>query len=110
GSGSSGNPLDSGRPQQATAAEVVQLLIDRGANPDQQVYYPSAVRGGFRGTTPFLVAVGTGDLRLVRQLIDHGANVRLATSEGQGAIHAAVQARGARGGGAARANPKVELI
>jgi hypothetical protein len=59
------------------------------------------VRGGFRGTTPFLVAVSSGNLNLVRQLIARGANVKLATSEGQGAIHAAVQARGGGGGGGA---------
>ncbi|MEO8314132.1 MAG: ankyrin repeat domain-containing protein [Pseudomonadota bacterium] len=53
------------------------MLIMRGANPDQQVYYPSAVRGGFRGTTPFLVAVGAGNLDLVKQLVARGANVEL---------------------------------
>jgi ankyrin repeat protein len=92
--GGRGNPLDSGRPNQATGAEVVQMLIDRGANPNQQTYFRPAVRGGgTRGTTPFLVAVGTGNIELVRKLIAAGANVRLATSEGTGAIHAAVQAR-----------------
>jgi ankyrin repeat protein len=89
-----GNPLDASRPQQTTGAEVVQMLIDRGANPNQQTYFRPAVRGaGGRGTTPFLVAVGTGNIELVKQLIAKGANVRLATSEGTGAIHAAVQAR-----------------
>ncbi|MEO8314167.1 MAG: ankyrin repeat domain-containing protein [Pseudomonadota bacterium] len=102
GGGRSSNPLDIDFPQKATSAEITQMLIERGANPNQQVYYPSAVRGGFRGTTPFLVAVGTGNLDLVKQLIAKGANVKLANSEGQGAIHAAVQARGGggpRGGG-----------
>lgn len=97
--GGRGNPLDSGRPQQTTGAEVVQMLIDRGANPNQQTYFRPAVRGGgTRGTTPFLVAVGTGNIELVRKLIAAGANVRLATSEGTGAIHAAVQSRGGGGG------------
>jgi ankyrin repeat protein len=99
GGGRSSNPLDADSPQKATAAELTQMLIERGANPNQQVYYPSAVRGGFRGTTPFLAAVSTGNLDLVKQLVAKGANVKLANSEGQGAIHAAVQARGAGGGG-----------
>jgi ankyrin repeat protein len=94
------NPLDADHPQQATGAEIVQMLIERGANPNQQTYFRPAVRGGGgRGTTPFLVAVGTGDLDLVKQLVAKGANVRLSTSEGTGAIHAAVQARGGGGGG-----------
>jgi ankyrin repeat protein len=98
--GGRGNPLDSGRPQEATGAELVQMLIERGANPNQQTYFRPAVRGGgTRGTTPFLVAVGTGNLDLVKQLVARGANVKLATSEGTGAIHAAVQARGGGGGG-----------
>src|SRR5690606_37010986 len=100
GGGRGGNPLDTGRPQTATGAELVQMLIERGANPNQQTYFRPAVRGGGgRGTTPFLVAVGTGNIDLVKQLIAKGANVKLATSEGTNAIHAAVQARGGGGGG-----------
>jgi ankyrin repeat protein len=99
--GGRGNPLDADSPQKATAAELAQMLIARGANPNQQTYFRPAVRGGGgRGTTPFLVAVGTGNVELVKQLIAKGANVKLATSEGTGAIHAAVQSRGGGGGGA----------
>jgi uncharacterized protein len=102
----SGNPLDADFPQQATMRELVQMLIERGANPNQQVSYQSAVRGaGGRGTTPFLVAVGTGNIELVKQLVASGANAKLATSEGQSAIHIAVQVRG---GG--RNSSQVELI
>jgi len=135
GGGRSSNPLDTDKPSAATPAELVQMLIERGANPNQQTYFRPAERGGGgRGTTPFLVAVGTGNIELVKQLIAKGANVKLATSEGQGAIHAAVQARApgdgagrgfGRGGGgppgaapaampvangAPRTNPQVELI
>ncbi len=100
GGGRNVNPLDADHPQQTSGDELVQMLIERGANPNQQTYFRPAVRGGGgRGTTPFLVAVGTGDLDLVKQLVARGANVRLATSEGTGAIHAAVQARGGGGGG-----------
>jgi ankyrin repeat protein len=99
--GGRGSPLDADAPQKATAAELAQMLIARGANPNQQTYFRPAVRGGGgRGTTPFLVAVGTGNVELVKQLIAKGANVKLATSEGTGAIHAAVQSRGGGGGGA----------
>jgi ankyrin repeat protein len=96
----SSNPLDSDFPQKATGAELAQMLIDRGANPNQQTFFRPAVRGGGgRGTTPFLMAVGTGNVDLVKKLIAKGANVKLATSEGTGAIHAAAQARSGGGGG-----------
>ena len=73
GSGRSTNPLDSDFPQKATGTELVQMLIERGANPNQQTYFRPAVRGaGGRGTTPFLVAVGTGNIDLVKQLRRQG--------------------------------------
>jgi ankyrin repeat protein len=97
--GGGGNPLDNDSPQKTTGNEVLQMIIDRGANPNQQTYFRPAVRGGGgRGTTPFLVAVGTGNMDLVKQLIAKGANVKLSTSDGNGAIHAAAQARGGGGG------------
>jgi uncharacterized protein len=101
GGGGGGNPLDAGEPQKATGAELTQMLIDRGANPNQQTYFRPAVRGGGgRGSTPLLVAVGTGNMDLVKQLVAKGANVKLALTEGTGAIHAAVQSRGGGEGGA----------
>lgn len=102
GGARSSNPLDADFPQKATSNEILQMIIERGANPNQQTYFRPAVRGGGgRGTTPFLVAVGTGNIELVKQLIAKGANVKLATSEGTGAIHAAAQGRGGGGGGGA---------
>jgi ankyrin repeat protein len=100
GGGRSSNPLDADFPQKATSNEILQMIIDRGANPNQQTYFRPAVRGGGgRGTTPFLVAVGTGNMDLIKQLIAKGANVKLSTSDGNGAIHAAAAARGGGGGG-----------
>jgi uncharacterized protein len=112
GSTGSRSPLDSDEPNKTTGREVIQLLLDRGANPNQQTYFRPArgAGGGGRGTTPFLVAVGTGDVELVKLLLDkYGANPKLATSDGQGAIILAVGStrsgggppgRGGAGGGA----------
>ena len=44
----------------------------------------SAVTG--RGTTPFLAACANGDIEIVKLLLAHGANPKLATSDGQGPI------------------------
>jgi uncharacterized protein len=110
---SNGDPLDQDAPNKATGREIVQLLVDRGANPNQQTYYKPPGRGGFgggvgfgggtgRGTTPFLVACAGGDLDVVKLLLAHGANIRLATADGQGPIILAV---GSRSGGTGNPGP-----
>ena len=105
-----GNPLDRDHPDQATGRDIVKLLLDRGANPNQQTYYRAAGLRGFggtgRGTTPFLVACASGDMDIVKLLLAHGANPKLATSDGQGPIIIAVGSRAGGTGnpGAARAD------
>ncbi len=96
---SNGNPLDQDTPNKTTGREIVQMLVDRGANPNQQTYYRAAGRGfggAGRGTTPFLVACSTGNIEVVKLLLAHGANPKLATADGQGPI---IMAVGSRGGG-----------
>jgi ankyrin repeat protein len=44
-----------------------------------------------RGLTPFLLACAIGDIDVVRQLLKHGANVKLATSDAQGPLILAVE-------------------
>src|SRR5580658_10235854 len=95
------NPLDMDAPNKATGREIVQMLVDRGANPNQQTYYRPAGRGfggagTGRGTTPFMVACASGNLDVVKLLLAHGANPKLATADGQGPIILAV---GSRSGG-----------
>ena len=94
------NPLDQDEPNAVTPHEVVSLLLERGANPNQQLYYRapgrgigySATGGGVgRGLTPFLLACAIGDLDVVKQLLKHGANVKLATSDAQGPLILAVE-------------------
>jgi Ankyrin repeats (many copies)/Ankyrin repeat len=110
--------------------------VDRGANPNQQLYFRAPSRafgsGTGRGTTPFLMACANGNTDVVKLLLSHGANVKLATSDGQGPIILAVGSRsGGTGnpgavradvlpgegaaapgsmGAAPRVNPTVELI
>jgi ankyrin repeat protein len=104
---SNGNPLDQDEPNKASGFDVVKMLVERGANPNQQTYYRPAGRGfgGIstgRGTTPFLVACASGNIEVVKLLLAHGANPRLATSDGQGPIILAV---GSRSGGTGNRGP-----
>jgi ankyrin repeat protein len=90
-------------PDKATPREVVELLLERGADPNQQIYYHAAARTILgadigRGTTPFLTACDSGDIEIVKLLLAHGANPRLATSDGQGPIILATAARTGRTG------------
>jgi ankyrin repeat protein len=124
------NPLDNDRPNKATGLELVKLLVERGANPNQQQHVGATGLGGAadRGLTPFLVACSSGNLEVVKLLLSKGANVHLATADGRGPVIMAVNAR--RGGrspfavpegpdpaegdaprnGGARTNPQVEMV
>src|ERR1700727_1468312 len=58
--------------------EVVKMLVERGANPNQQLYYQAVARTILgadtgRGTTPFLTACANGDIEIVKLLLAHGA-------------------------------------
>ena len=125
------NPLDNDQPNKATGRDLVNLLVERGANPNQQQHFGASGFGGAgdRGLTPLLVAAGTGNIEVVKLLLAHGANPRLATADGRGPIIMAVNARrggrspfafpeepaaqaaeGEGGGRSPRANPQVELV
>jgi ankyrin repeat protein len=115
------NPLDQDKPNKASGRDLIEMLLDRGANPNQQLYWGASFGGSAdRGMTPFLAACGTGDIELVKLLLEHGANPKLATSDGRGPIIMVLsgsrgrnpfafpgRARGGgpRGGGAAEPGP-----
>jgi ankyrin repeat protein len=99
------NPIDQDKPNKASGMDLVKLLLERGANPNQQLYHGTGGLSADRGMTPFLSATGTGNIELVKLLLDHGANPKLATTDGRGAIIMAVNARSGRGGGFGRGGP-----
>jgi ankyrin repeat protein len=130
------NPLDVNSPNQSSSRDIVKMLVERGANPNQQFYFrpPGGgldIRLG-RGFTPFLAACANGDIEIVKLLLANGANPKLATADGQGPVILAVASRaggtinpgarfasadavnegsgGEEGEGAARQDPTVELI
>jgi len=100
GSTGSRSPLDQDQPNTATGRDLVKMLVERGADPNQQLYYGAQFGSSAdRGMTPFLVACAAGDIEFVKLLLAHGANPRLATADGRNAIIlAASRAGGGRGG------------
>jgi ankyrin repeat protein len=70
---------------------VVRLLLERGANPDMQLFFkPANVRGSTntRGSTPLIRAATNGSLEIVELLLDHGADATLYMADRQTPIHA----------------------
>ena len=52
--------------------QIVELLLDHGANPNRTVSGDVAVIMG--GSTPLASAIQSGDIRMVRMLLDRGAS------------------------------------
>ncbi|MGH8219535.1 MAG: ankyrin repeat domain-containing protein [Steroidobacteraceae bacterium] len=100
-----------------TGRQVFTLLLDRGANPNMQLFYRPKSSGGFRGfgvggvargSTPLFAAAATDDVRLVKELLARGADPKLYQADDQTPIMAALGGRGAFGGGGA-SNPRTAI-
>ena len=72
---------------EAANAEVALLLLDRGADVTA-----AAACGGVKGVTPLHAAARDYNEELVRALLDAGAPIDAADSNGQQALHLAVKA------------------
>ena len=106
------NPLDP--PNKATPKEVITLLLDKGANPNMQLFYRPAGRsagGAARGATPLMAAAAEDDVDLIKLLLAHGADPKLYQADNQTPIMAALGGRTSfGGGGAANAQAAVEVL
>jgi ankyrin repeat protein len=75
---------------------IVSTLLERGANPDMQVFFrPANVRGSTttRGSTPLIRAATNADLEVVNLLLKYGADPNLQMADRQTAIHAVLAGR-----------------
>ena len=99
------NRVDGGRasidPTNTTKGmAIVNLLLERGADPNMQLLFkPANVRGGgttfTRGATPLIRAATNGDLEAVKILLAHGADATVYMADRQTPIHAAIAGRAA---------------
>lgn len=83
-------------PNQATGLEIVQLLLERGANPNMQLFFrPANLNGATntRGSTPLIRAVANNDLEVVKLLLEKGADATVYMADRQTPIHAALAGR-----------------
>jgi ankyrin repeat protein len=102
GGGPAMNPLDP--PEKATGRDIVALLLDKGANPNMQLFMRPAGRGAggaARGSTALMAAAAEDDAALVKLLLKHGADAKLYQADNQTPLMAALGGRGSFGGGGA---------
>jgi hypothetical protein len=75
---------------------IVRMLLDRGANPNMQLFFkPANVRGSTntRGSTPLIRAATNADMEVVKLLLEKGADVNLIMADRQTAIMAVLAGR-----------------
>jgi ankyrin repeat protein len=76
--------------------EIVNLLLERGANPNMQLFFrPAGVRGSTntRGSTPLIRAANNADMSMVELLMEHGADPTIYMADRQTPIHAVLAGR-----------------
>jgi ankyrin repeat protein len=79
-----------------TGLEIVKLLLERGANPNMQLFFkPANVTGSTntRGATPLIRAANLGDVEVVKLLLDKGADATIYMADRQTPIHAVISGR-----------------
>jgi ankyrin repeat protein len=83
---------------EADGRELVRMLVGRGADPNQQMFFRAPretgqVSASSRGTTPFHRACAANDIELIRYLLAHGADIHLNTAADETPIMLAVNGR-----------------
>ncbi|MBV9506634.1 MAG: ankyrin repeat domain-containing protein [Acidobacteriia bacterium] len=84
-------------PDKLDSAAVARLLLEKGANPNARLLKFIPPRGVLdgpdmtmgEGATPFIRAAHSGDVALMRLLMEHGADPKITTKAGTTALAAA---------------------
>jgi ankyrin repeat protein len=93
--------IDGGRasidaPNKTSGLAIVTLLLERGADPNMQLFFkPANTRSAIntRGATPLIRAANNADLEVVKVLLAHGADATIPTADRQTPIHAVLSGR-----------------
>ncbi len=83
-------------PNETDGLAIVRMLLERGADPNMQLFFrPANVRGSTntRGSTPLIRAAANNDMEVVKLLLEHGADATLYMADRQTPIHAALAGR-----------------
>jgi ankyrin repeat protein len=79
-----------------TGLAIVETLLERGANPNMQLFFAPANLAGntnTRGATPLIRAANNGDVEVVKLLLEHGADATIQMADRQTPIHAVIAGR-----------------
>jgi uncharacterized protein len=103
--------LDGGRASidpinKTTGTAIVRMLLDKGANPNAQLFFQPANLSGttnLRGATPLIRAANNNDIEMVKLLLEKGADATIYMADRQTPIHAVLAGR-------ASENQAIELI
>jgi ankyrin repeat protein len=75
---------------------IVNMLLDRGANPNMQLFFrPANLKGSTntRGSTPMIRAAAGADIEMMKLLMERGADVNLMMADRQTPMMAAIAGR-----------------
>lgn len=79
-----------------TGTEIVHMLLDRGANPNMQLFFRPANLNGVmntRGSTPLFRAIAGADMEMIKLLLQRGADPSIEMADRQTTIMAAISSR-----------------
>jgi ankyrin repeat protein len=93
--------IDGGRasidpPNATNGLAIVKLLLERGADPNMQLFFkPANARGttATRGATPLIRAANNADLEVVKILLEHDADATVYMADRQTPVHAVLSGR-----------------
>jgi ankyrin repeat protein len=93
--------IDGGRasidaPSATSGLAIVKLLLERGADPNMQLFFkPANARGvvSTRGASPLIRAAVNADSEVITLLVEHGADATVMTADRQTPIHAVLAGR-----------------
>ena len=95
------NRIDGGKASidpinRTTGLAILRLLLERGADPNIQLFFkPANATGALntRGVTPLIRAAAAGDVEVVKLLLAHGADATMYSGDRQRPIHAVIAGR-----------------